>query len=165
MAAPGQGAPGQMTWLKGFHPGCHFFLLKEIYVYKREHIRGTTQFLSICRQRKCEINHKSQSMSILQRLHREGAIFWFTILKWKKSGRISWSCYWKSSVLFLRHSVVDRVVAELQRFRKNTIRGYLRLSAKRTTWPIHVCCYKDRLVVNIMRRLHNGPARTSARSC
>jgi len=30
VAARGQGAPGQMTWLKGFRPGCHFFLLKEI---------------------------------------------------------------------------------------------------------------------------------------
>jgi len=43
VAARGQGAPGQMTWLKGFrpgcrpgfHPGCHFFLLKEINAYRR----------------------------------------------------------------------------------------------------------------------------------
>ena len=39
VAARGQGAPGQMTWLKGFRPGfrpgCHFFLLIEIYVCRR----------------------------------------------------------------------------------------------------------------------------------
>jgi len=39
VAAPGQGAPGQMTWLKGFRPGFRlaviFFLLKKIYVYRR----------------------------------------------------------------------------------------------------------------------------------
>jgi len=43
LAARGQGAPGQMTWLKGFRPGgrpgfrpgCHFFLLKEINLYRK----------------------------------------------------------------------------------------------------------------------------------
>jgi len=43
VAARGQGAPGQMTWLKGFRPGCrpgfrpgcHFLLSKEIHVYRR----------------------------------------------------------------------------------------------------------------------------------
>ena len=45
VAARGEGARGQMTWLKGFRPGCrpgfrpdcHFFLLKEKYVYRRAH--------------------------------------------------------------------------------------------------------------------------------
>ena len=40
VAARGQGATGQMTWLKVFRPGCHFFLLKEIYVYRKEHIKN-----------------------------------------------------------------------------------------------------------------------------
>jgi len=44
VAARGQGAPGLMTWLKGFRPGWRdlasalavsFFVLKEIYVYSR----------------------------------------------------------------------------------------------------------------------------------
>jgi len=26
VVARGQGEPDQMTWLKGFRPGCHFFL-------------------------------------------------------------------------------------------------------------------------------------------
>ena len=43
LAARGQGAPGQMTWLKGFRPGCRpgfrpgcyiLFYLKEINVYR-----------------------------------------------------------------------------------------------------------------------------------
>jgi len=49
VAARGQGAPGQMTCLKGFRPGClpgfrpgcHFFLSKKN-VYRREHIRNDT---------------------------------------------------------------------------------------------------------------------------
>jgi len=49
VAARGQGAPGQMTWLKGFRPGCrpgfrpgYNFFSKEINVCRKEHIRNDT---------------------------------------------------------------------------------------------------------------------------
>ena len=67
VATRGQGAPGQMTWLKGFRPGCLFFLSNEINVYRREHIRNDTVSVNlptakICNQSQVSINvtHRKQ---------------------------------------------------------------------------------------------------------